>query len=94
MESFSAENEDEVGFKAGERIHVINKSMDGWWKIRYTIIHEQLQTGLRSKSAARKFCTVKCPTWCNLVSYIHILYIQCTFLWLLGYFQLRLDSDS
>ena len=35
MESFSAENEDEVGFKAGERIHVINKSMDGWWKIRY-----------------------------------------------------------
>ena len=35
MESFSAESEDEVGFKAGERIHVINKSMDGWWKIRY-----------------------------------------------------------
>ncbi len=35
MESFSAESEDEVGFKAGERIHVISKSMDGWWKIRY-----------------------------------------------------------
>jgi hypothetical protein len=34
MESFSAESEDEVGFKAGDRIHVINKSMDGWWKIR------------------------------------------------------------
>ena len=38
MESFSAESEDEVGFKAGERIHVISKSMDGWWKIRYAII--------------------------------------------------------
>ena len=35
MESFSAENDDEVGFRAGERIHVIHKSMDGWWKIRY-----------------------------------------------------------
>lgn len=34
MESFAAENEDEVGFKAGERVHVISKSMDGWWKIR------------------------------------------------------------
>lgn len=46
MESFSAENEDEVGFRAGERIHVINKSMDGWWKIRYVrckLISVQLQ---------------------------------------------------
>ena len=39
MESFSAENEDEVGFKAGERIHVISKSMDGWWKIRCVHMH-------------------------------------------------------
>ena len=35
MESFAPENEDEVGFAAGERLHVISKSMDGWWKIRY-----------------------------------------------------------
>ena len=35
MESFAPENEDEVGFSAGERLHVISKSMDGWWKIRY-----------------------------------------------------------
>ena len=34
MESYKAENEDEVGFKSGDRIEVLSKSMDGWWKIK------------------------------------------------------------
>jgi hypothetical protein len=35
MESYYAENDDEITFKAGDRVDVISKSMDGWWKIRY-----------------------------------------------------------
>ena len=34
MESYAAENDDEVGFMAGDKIEVVNKNMDGWWKIR------------------------------------------------------------
>ncbi len=34
METYFAENDDEVTMKAGERVEVIGKSMDGWWKIR------------------------------------------------------------
>ena len=34
MESYAAENDDEVGFKAGDKIEVVNRNMDGWWKIR------------------------------------------------------------
>lgn len=34
MENYTPENDDEVGFKAGEKIEVVHKNMDGWWKIR------------------------------------------------------------
>ena len=34
MESYFAENDDEITIKAGDRIEVISKSMDGWWMIR------------------------------------------------------------
>ena len=34
MESYFAENDDEITIKAGERVEVVSKSMDGWWKIR------------------------------------------------------------
>lgn len=34
MESYFAENDDEITMKAGDRVDVISKSMDGWWKIR------------------------------------------------------------
>ena len=35
MESYSAQSEDEVTFKTGDKIQVLSKSLDGWWKIRY-----------------------------------------------------------
>lgn len=35
MESYFAENDDEITMKAGDCVDVISKSMDGWWKIRY-----------------------------------------------------------
>ena len=35
METYVADGDDEVGFRAGDRIEVITKSMDGWWKIRF-----------------------------------------------------------
>ena len=34
MEGYTPISEDEVGFRAQDRIIVIAKSMDGWWKIR------------------------------------------------------------
>lgn len=34
MEAYIPTSEDEVGFNAQDRIKVIAKSMDGWWKIR------------------------------------------------------------
>ena len=34
LENYIPQSEDEVGFKAGDKIEVITKSMDGWWKIR------------------------------------------------------------
>ena len=34
MESFVPGSEDEIGFEAGEKVKVLHKKMDGWWKIR------------------------------------------------------------
>lgn len=34
METYFAENDDEITIKAGDKVDVINKSMDGWWKIK------------------------------------------------------------
>ena len=34
MESFVPQSEDEIGFEAGEKVEVLHKKMDGWWKIR------------------------------------------------------------
>jgi len=34
METYIPVSEDEVGFQAQDRIKVVAKSMDGWWKIR------------------------------------------------------------
>ncbi len=35
MESYFADNEDEITINAGDSVEVISKSMDGWWKIKY-----------------------------------------------------------
>ena len=37
MEEYSPVSEDEIGFKVHDKIKVIAKSMDGWWKIRSAI---------------------------------------------------------
>ena len=37
MESYAPQNDDEVGFNTGDRIEVLSKSMDGWWKIRSVV---------------------------------------------------------
>ena len=37
LHEFHPENEDEVGFRAGDRLEVIEKDHlyeDGWWKVR------------------------------------------------------------
>ena len=34
LENYIPQSEDEVGFKAGDKVEVIAKSMDGWWKIK------------------------------------------------------------
>ena len=34
MESFVPQSEDEIGFEVGEKVEVLHKKMDGWWKIR------------------------------------------------------------
>lgn len=34
MESYVAQSEDELGLSVGERVTVLHKSLDGWWKIR------------------------------------------------------------
>ena len=38
MESYVPQNEDEVGFMTGDKIEVLSKSMDGWWKIRCVVL--------------------------------------------------------
>lgn len=35
METYFAENDDEITMKAGDKVEVISKSMDGWWRIKY-----------------------------------------------------------
>ena len=37
MESYVPQNEDEIGFNTGDKIEVLSKSMDGWWKIRCVV---------------------------------------------------------
>ena len=32
---YKAVNQDELSIKQGETVQVINRSMDGWWEIRY-----------------------------------------------------------
>ena len=39
MESYIPQSEDEVGISIGEKVTIVHKSMDGWWKIRYDIKH-------------------------------------------------------
>ena len=34
MESYIPQSEDEIGLSAGDKVVVIHKSMDGWWKIK------------------------------------------------------------
>lgn len=34
MESYVPQSEDEVGISVGEKVTIVHKSMDGWWKIR------------------------------------------------------------
>ena len=34
LENYTPQSEDEVGFRAGDKVEVLAKSMDGWWKIR------------------------------------------------------------
>lgn len=34
MESYMAQSEDEIGLFLGDKVTVVRKSMDGWWKIR------------------------------------------------------------
>ncbi|PPQ86951.1 hypothetical protein CVT26_007909 [Gymnopilus dilepis] len=39
LHDFIPENEDEVDFRAGERIEVLEKDdmyQDGWWQVRHT----------------------------------------------------------
>ena len=38
MESYVPQNDDEVGFMTGDKIEVLSKSMDGWWKIRCVVL--------------------------------------------------------
>ena len=32
---YKAVNQDELSIKQGDTVQVINRSMDGWWEIRY-----------------------------------------------------------
>lgn len=34
MECYIAQSEDEIALSVGEKVTVVYKSMDGWWKIR------------------------------------------------------------
>jgi len=41
LHDFLPENDDEVGFRAGERIEVIEKDdqfEDGWWQVRHVFV--------------------------------------------------------
>ena len=35
MDTYRAENDDEIELFPGDRVVILNKSMDGWWKIKY-----------------------------------------------------------
>ena len=42
VDSYKAENDDEIELSAGDKVVVLHKNMDGWWKIKYTHMHTPL----------------------------------------------------
>ena len=38
MQSFKARAEDELSFDVGVMLKVVEKTLDGWWLVRYTKI--------------------------------------------------------
>jgi hypothetical protein len=47
---FIPEHEDEVGFRAGERIEVVERDDlygDGWWQVRFALYSSSLKRALR-----------------------------------------------
>ena len=39
MNSYTAENDDEITFDQGVVVEVIQKNLDGWWLVRYLTSH-------------------------------------------------------
>ena len=43
---YKAVNQDEISIKQGDTVQVINRSMDGWWEIRYVCYTEHSMKSL------------------------------------------------
>ena len=46
MDTFKAENEDEIELYPGDKVVILSKSMDGWWKIKYVFHAVQLHLAI------------------------------------------------
>lgn len=77
LHDFSPENEDEVSFRAGERIEVIEKDDqfgDGWWRVSYPFTSERRRRRKRAAGPELATCeSLQCP-FSTLTSTLHTAY--------------------
>jgi len=69
LHDFLPENDDEVGFRAGERIEVIEKDDqfgDGWWQVRHVFVSFESITQVMRTIPGTEYSWQRWPFSCQL----------------------------
>ena len=60
IETFSADNADEISLEKGVVVEVLQKNMDGWWSVRLAHIHLLVYVCACMHACVRVFVCIMC----------------------------------